>query len=131
MGALSLACEASDGKSRERPLWAACAVLACACAAAPQHQSARDTVQCEFQVYNRTPHALEIRMGVRAFSTAPIGALNPSEMLSRVVPCASRHVWIVGIPIPAQVGAPVAFRLVQGEGDLIAGERVEIDLHWP
>jgi hypothetical protein len=106
-------------------------LLACGCAAAPHQAREGETVRCDFIVYNRTPHALEIRMRARTLSTTAIGALNPGELLTYSVPCALRRVWIGGIPIPSQVGAPVAFRLVQGQATLIEGERVEIALQWP
>ena len=86
---------------------------------------------CAFVVHNRTPHALEIRMGVRRLSTTPIGALNPGELLTHSVPCGQRLVWIRGIPIPQQIGAPVSFGFVQGQEALVEGERVEIALQWP
>ncbi len=86
---------------------------------------------CEFIVYNRTPLALEIRMRVRAASTAPIGSLNPGELMTHSVPCAERSVWIAGVEIPPWIGAPTRFGVLQGSADLVAGERVQIDLHWP
>ena len=70
-------------------------------------------------------------MQARQLSTTPIGALNPGELLTYSVPCTVRRVWIGGVPIPSQIGAPVSFRLVQGEVTLIEGERVEIALQWP
>jgi hypothetical protein len=86
---------------------------------------------CEFIVYNRTPLALEIRLRVSAGSTAPIGMLNPGELLTHSVPCAERSVWIAGVEIPPWIGAPARFGVLQGSADLVAGERVQIDLHWP
>jgi len=106
-------------------------LLACGCAAAPHLERGRETVRCDFVVYNRTPHALEIRLRAGTLSTTAIGALNPGELLTYSVPCAVQRVWIRGIPIPSQVGAPVSFRFVQGEVTLIEGERVEIALQWP
>jgi hypothetical protein len=106
-------------------------LLACGCATAPHRGRERETVRCDFVVYNRTPHALEIRMRARRLSTTEIGTLNPGELLTYSVPCAMQRVWIGGIPIPSQVGAPVSFRFVQGEATLIEGERVEIALQWP
>jgi hypothetical protein len=70
-------------------------------------------------------------MSVRRLSTTPIGALNPGELLTHSVPCAQRLVWISGIPIPQQVGAPVSFGFVQGQEALVEGERVAIALQWP
>jgi hypothetical protein len=106
-------------------------LLASGCAAAPHRASDAPAARCEFAVYNRTPHALEVRVEARPGSTTPIGALNPSELLTHAVPCGWRHVWVVGVPIPMQIGGPVSFRFVQAEAALIEGERVEIDLHWP
>ena len=106
-------------------------LLACGCAAARHQGREREGVQCEFVVYNRTPHALEIRMRARRLSTIEIGTLNAGELLTHSVPCAVQRVWIGGVPIPSQVGAPVSFRFVQGEVILIEGERVEIPLQWP
>src|SRR4029077_15607578 len=87
------------------------AAMASSCA--PQRQELVTPASCEFAVYNLTPHALEIRMRVRRLSTTPIGALNPGELLTYTVPCDGRRVWIVGIPIPSQVGARVSFSSVQ------------------
>lgn len=70
-------------------------------------------------------------MTVRPSSTVPIGALNPGEMLTHSVSCGLRHVWISGLPLPAQVGAPVSFAFVQADATLLAGERVDIALQWP
>src|SRR6267143_3420787 len=36
-------------------------LLACGCGTAPHRDRERETVRCDFVVYNRTPHALEIR----------------------------------------------------------------------
>jgi hypothetical protein len=110
-----------------------CAVAAVvsSCATALHRDGEVGAPSCEFIVYNRTPHALEIRMRVRRFSATPIGVLNPGELLTHSVPCAERRVWIRGIPIPSQIGAPVTFGFVQGEEALVEGERVEIALQWP
>ena len=110
---------------------AATVAAAVASSCGGQHQELVTPSTCEFAVYNLTPHALEIRMRVRRLSTTPIGALNPGELLPYAVPCDRRSVWIVGIPIPSQVGARVSFSSVQGHGDLVAGERVQVTLQWP
>jgi len=70
-------------------------------------------------------------MRARRWSTTLIGALNPGELLNYSLPCAVERVWIAGIPIPSQVGAPVTFRLVQAQATLIEGERVAVALQWP
>jgi hypothetical protein len=85
---------------------------------------------CEFVVYNRTQHPLEIHL-LRARSTTPVGALNPGELLTHSVSCAENRVWIRGITIPAQVGAPVDFGFVHGWADLVQGEKASVALHWP
>jgi hypothetical protein len=104
--------------------------LAASCATLPTRE--RHLVQrCEFIVYDHTPYALEIRMRVRAFPTTPIGALNPGELLTHSVPCAAQAVWIGGIPMPPQLGAPVGFGVLGTAADLVEGERVEIPLYWP
>ena len=110
---------------------AAFVAAAVASSCAPQHQELVTPASCEFAVYNLTPHALEIRMRVRRLSTTPIGALNPGELLTYTVPCDGRRVWIVGIPIPSQVGARVSFSSVQEHVDLIEGQRVQVALQWP
>ena len=110
---------------------AAFVAAAVASSCAPQRQELVTPASCEFAVYNLTPHALEIRMRVRRLSTTPIGALNPGELLTYTVPCDGRRVWIVGIPIPSQVGARVSFSSVQEQVDLIEGQRVQVALQWP
>ena len=101
------------------------------CAMGHHSEAALPQRTCAIVVYNQTPHALEVRMSVRRHTTMPIGALNPGELLNYSLPCARGGVWISGIPIPSQVGAPVSFRLVEGGAELVEGERVEIALHWP
>ena len=86
---------------------------------------------CDFIVHNQTSQALEIRMQVRAFSTSTIGALNPGEVLTWNVACTERDVLVIGVEIPSQVGAPLQFGIVEGWADLVEGDRVHIDLHWP
>jgi len=110
---------------------AAFVAAAVAASCAPRRQELVTPASCKFAVYNLTPHALEIRMRVRRLSTTPIGTLNPGEVLTYAVPCDRRRVWIVGIPIPSQVGARVSFSSVQGHVDLIEGQRVQIALQWP
>ena len=106
-------------------------VVGANCAAVRLHEDQFTDPNCDFTVYNRTPHALEIRMGVRRFSTTPIGALNPGELLTHSLPCALGYVWIRGVPIPSQVGASVSFLFVQGQEALVPGNRVEVALNWP
>ena len=101
------------------------------CATGHHSEAALPQRSCAIVVYNQTPHALEVRVRVRRLTTMPIGALNPGELLNYSLPCARGSVWISGIPIPSQVGAPVSFRVVEGGAQLVEGERVEIVLHWP
>jgi hypothetical protein len=102
-----------------------------ACAAGPQAESGLPAPSCTVVVFDRTPHALEIRLGVGAFTSSPIGALNPGELLTYSVPCARGGIWITGIPILQQVGAPVSFRAVGGWTALVPGGRAQIALEWP
>src|SRR5260370_30772342 len=46
---------------------------ACGCAAAPHQGREREAVRCEFIVYNRTPHALQIRIRAGTLPTTAIG----------------------------------------------------------
>jgi hypothetical protein len=109
----------------------AVAVVVASCATGRYREPQRLRKDCEFIVYNRTPLALDIRLRVRALSTATIGALNPGELLTHAVPCAERRVWIEGREIPWQVGAWLRFGALHGSADLVEGERVSIALHWP
>lgn len=120
-------------RTRSLGIATASAVIAVvsSCVAPRQRSRHADAPGCEFIVYNRTPHALEVRLGVRRLSSSPIGALNPGELLTHSVPCALRRVWIRGIPIPPQVGVPATFRFVEAQGSLAEKERVQIALQWP
>jgi len=82
-------------------------------------------------VYDLTPHALEIRLGVGGFASTPIGMLNPGEVLNYSVPCAHGGVWVTGVPIPSQVGARVSFRSVDAWAALVPGARADVALQWP
>jgi hypothetical protein len=108
----------------------ALATVPAGCATLQQH-GARDRSDCEFVVYNRTPHPVEVRLGIGLSSSSPIGALNPGELLPYSVACSERRVWVLGVAIPPQVGGPVFFDYVQGWGDVFEGERVDIALYWP
>lgn len=107
------------------------AVLVPGCATLPDADRNLVERSCEFVVRNQTPHALEIRMRVGGSSTIAMGALNPGELLTHSAACAERGVWIGGVAIPSQVGAPVSFGVVQRWAELVEGDRVEIALHWP
>ena len=114
-----------------RATFVAAALVLGGCARSPQRE--RHVVQddCDFVVLNRTSHVLEIRVGIRPMSTMVVGALNPGELLNHSAPCAEQGVWIEGIPIPDQVGAPLLFAVVQRWAELAAGDRVEVSLYWP
>ena len=101
------------------------------CATLPDRGRYLAQRSCEFIVYNQTPHALEIRIRAGAWSTTPIGALNPGELLTHSVACAERTVWIGGIAIPSQVGAAVQFGVVESRAEFVEGDRAEIALRWP
>ena len=109
----------------------AAALVVAGCARPPARPAGLREATCQFAVFNRTPHALEIRLGLRRGSPAPIGAINPGESLTHAVACAEDRVWVGGVPIPSQVGAPVRFGLVQHSAELVEGSRVEISLHCP
>ena len=116
---------------RRRPPAITVALMVIGCATAPAPEPRAVPESCQFVVYNQTPLALEIRLQVRAFATTPIGALNPGELLTHAVSCAQQRVWIAGIEIPWQVGAPLRFGVLYGSAELVEGDRVQIALHWP
>jgi hypothetical protein len=99
-----------------------------ACAAGPHTHNELSAPSCTIVVFDRTPHSLEIRLGVGAFTSSPIGAVNPGELLTYSVPCAHESIWVTGIPIPQQVGARVRFRSVSGWTALVPGGRAHITL---
>ncbi len=96
-----------------------------------QRPSALAPGNCAVVVYDLTPHALEIRLGVGAFASTPVGMLNPGEVLNYSVPCAHGGIWVTGIPIPSQVGARVSFRSVDAWAALVPGARADVALQWP
>ncbi len=87
--------------------------------------------ECVLQVINATSQIVEVRIPVRAYSTWPIGTLNPGELLNYNLPCAAGRVFVMGREVPWAVGAPRTFGAVYGEADLIEGERARIILTWP
>jgi hypothetical protein len=105
-------------------------LVGASCATLPRRERPRIGSDCEFVVYNRTGHALEIRL-LRKRATTPVGALNPGELLSESISCGEKRVWIGGIAIPAQVGAPIDVGYVLGWADLVRGERAIVSLHRP
>jgi hypothetical protein len=104
-------------------------VALAACATGKQRTI--DETACAIAVSNLTPHALEIRIGDRRLGTTSIGSINPGELLNYELPCSRGGIWVSGIAIPSQVGAPVSFQSVQSWAELVKGERVEVALHWP
>ena len=102
--------------------------LGCAGRTRPETSSVYD--RCELSVYNRTAHALDIRVG-HWLTNYSIGAVNTGEKLSHSVECSERGVWITGFAIPESVGAPVRFHSVQEWVDVFPGERANLSLHWP
>lgn len=101
-----------------------------ACALVSQHARGSAGSDCVFVVHNYTAQALDIRLE-RGLSGRSIGAVNPGELLSESIACAERRVGVLGVPIPAQVAAPVQFRAVYASAELVYGERVILPLYWP
>lgn len=106
-------------------------VVAASCAGMRHSTRSTGSEACNVAVHNRTPQPLEIRLRVRAQATAPLGSLNPGELMTHSVPCAERRVWVAGIELPRQAGARPRFGVVYGEAELVRGERVQVALHWP
>ena len=86
---------------------------------------------CMLVVSNQTPHAIEVRLAAGPFTSVPIGALNPAELLNYSVPCAPGTIWVSGVAIPPQVGAAVTFHAVGTSAVLVPGTRTQVALHWP
>ena len=104
-------------------------VVACGPARAPRGASLASVETCEYVVRNATNLALEIRR-FEERRLAGIGSLNPGEQLTESARCAEGRVYVLGIPIPRQVGAP-AGRPVFGFADLESGKRAQLTLYWP
>jgi hypothetical protein len=109
----------------------AVAVMAAGCASRPMPDPDFVQRECEFRVINATPTAIEVRLITTGYSTRWIGSLNYGELLTHRVPCAARRVYVMGVEIPWQSGAPRQFGAVYGDAELVEGEVVRIALHWP
>ena len=98
-------------------------------------RSARsDRSLCEFVVYNRTSHALDIRAMRDTLGRAPtltLGTLDPGERLSDRVPCEQGAVWIRGYALPPATWLPAKFPFIEAWSELAPGEKPSISLHWP
>ena len=113
-------------------LLAGIALLACvaACAPArPRTASLASVEMCDYVVRNATGLALEIRR-FEENRLAGIGSLNPGEQITQSARCAEGRVYVLGVPIPRQVGAPTG-RPVFGFADLESGKRAQLTLYWP
>jgi hypothetical protein len=106
------------------------AVAAAGCATPHYRERHLGGERCDFVVHNQTWQPLEVHV-VRGLSMKAVGALNPGERLTESISCAERRVWVRGIAIPAQVGAPMDFGSVQSWADLRRGDRTIVALHWP
>ena len=111
---------------------AAIATLAMVAACAPsraQPPRLASAELCEYVVRNATGMALEVRRFAER-SLVGIGTLNPIEQLTESAPCADGRVYVLGIPLPRQVGAPTGKPLF-GFVDLEPGKRAQLSLYWP
>lgn len=84
---------------------------------------------CEYVVRNATGMALEIRR-FEERQLAGVGNLNPGEQISDSAPCSEGRAYVLGIPIPRQVGVPTS-RPVFGFADLEPGKRAQLTLYFP
>jgi hypothetical protein len=108
---------------------AALAIVAGCASARPQPARLAGAETCNYVVRNATSTALEVRrFGER--SLEGIGTLNPIEQLSESTPCSDGRVYVLGIPVPIQVGAPRG-RPVFGFVDLEPGKNAQLTLYWP
>jgi hypothetical protein len=106
------------------------ALAALGCAGRTRPESNPLSSRCELSIYNRTAHALDVRVG-HWLTNYSIGSVNTGEKLSHSVACSDRSVSIIGFAIPESVGAPVRFQWVQDWVDVFPGERASLSLHWP
>ena len=84
---------------------------------------------CEYVVRNATGMALEIRR-FEERRLGGVGNLNPGEQITETAPCNEGRVYVLGIPIPRQVGVPSG-KPVFGFADLEPGKRAQLTLYWP
>lgn len=104
---------------------------AAGCAARSAGDAAARGPYCEFVIHNQTTSPVEVRLARSSMSTVPIGTLGGGELMHHRVPCAQRHVLVLGVEIPWQVGAPRRFGVVYGEAELVEGARVRVELQFP
>lgn len=104
-------------------------VVACGPARPPRGASLASVETCEYVVRNATSMALEIRR-FEERRLAGIGSLNPGEQITESARCAEGRVYVLGIPIPMQVGAPSG-KPVFGFAELESGKRALLTLYWP
>ena len=102
--------------------------LVCSCASGSRRGLTSD-VDCDYVVRNATDIALEVRR-FEERRLGGVGTLNPGEQISDRAPCAEGRVYVLGIPVPRQVGAPTG-RPAFGFADLVRGERAQITLYLP
>ncbi len=112
----------------------ACALATLAIVAAcgpmrPQPGRLAGTQTCEYVVRNATGLALEVRR-FEERSLRGVGTLNPGEQLTESAPCTEGRVYVLGIPLPRQVGVPTG-KPVFGFVDLDPATRAQLTLHWP
>jgi hypothetical protein len=81
--------------------WAITALLLLSACAIARGRASPQT--CEFVVFNRTSHALDVRAMRDTLGRSPsltLGTLDPGERLSDRVPCDQGAVWIRGYAVP-------------------------------
>jgi hypothetical protein len=104
--------------------------LLAGCAPARHRGASLASVEtCEYVVRNATGLALEIRR-FEERRLAGIANLNPGEQITESARCAEDRVYVLGIPIPRQVGVPTG-QPVFGFADLESGKRAQLTLSWP
>lgn len=101
------------------------------CAARSAAEASRREPQCEIVILNETTVPVEVRLARTSMSTVSIGTLGGGERMHHAVPCAQRHVLVLGVEIAWQVGAPRQFGVVYGEAELVEGARVRVELTFP
>jgi len=113
---------------------AACVLATLAIAAAcgpmrPKPGQLASSQPCEYVVRNATGMALEVRR-FEERSLRGVGTLSPGEQLTESAPCSEGRVYVLGIPLPRQIGVP-AGKPVFGFVDLDPATRAQLTLYWP
>jgi hypothetical protein len=103
--------------------------LVASCGASRPREALVSSLPCEYVVRNATGMALEIRR-FEERQLAGIGNLNPGEQITERAPCSEGRVYVLGIPIPRQIGVPTG-QPVFGFADLVRGERAQLTLYFP